>query len=106
MHCDDLADACLFLMNLDEPRYATLLPADEPPLINIGTGEDITIRQLAETVCRIVSFHGALTFDTSKPDGTPRKLLDSTRLHALGWKHKIELEQGIRQTYLALLLDT
>lgn len=76
MHSDDLAEACLFVMNLDEPTYGTLLREDAPPLLNIGTGIDVTIRELAEMVARIVGFTGNLVFDESKPDGTPQKLMD------------------------------
>jgi GDP-L-fucose synthase len=86
---DDLADACLFLMQ----RYQ-----DERP-INVGWGVDLTIAELAATVARIVGFPGALRYDTSKPDGTPRKLLDTTRLSALGWTPRTELAAGIRATY-------
>jgi GDP-L-fucose synthase len=89
LHVDDLADACLHLME----RYS----APEP--VNIGTGEDLSIRELAELICRVVGFRGTLVFDTGKPDGTPRKLLDVSRLHALGWRHRIPLEEGVRQTY-------
>ena len=89
MHVDDLADACLFLME----RYV------DPRHINLGTGEDVTIQELAELVREIVFPDADLVWDTSKPDGAPRKLLDVTRLHGLGWKHKINLADGIRQTY-------
>lgn len=89
LYVDDLADACLFLMD----QY------DEENHINIGTGEDLAIRDLAETVRDIVYPEAILEFDTSKPDGTPRKLLDLTRLHQLGWRHQVELYQGIRTTY-------
>ncbi len=99
LYSDDLARACVFLLNLDEAAYSTLLTADEPPLINIGVGEDVTIRELAETVSRVLGFSGTLTFDTTKPDGTPRKLMDVSRLHALGWHHTTTLEQGIRQVW-------
>jgi len=99
VYSDDLAKACCFLMNLDEERFGRLLREDEPPLINIGTGEDVTIRELAETVARVVGFDGALVFDTTKPDGTPRKLLDVGLLHGLGWRHSVELEDGIRRTW-------
>jgi GDP-L-fucose synthase len=102
LYSDDLAQACVFLLNLDEARYGSLLVEDAPPLINIGTGEDVTIRELAETVARVLGFHGKLVFDTTKPDGTPRKLMDVTRLHNLGWHHAIGLEQGIRQTWDAV----
>jgi len=99
LYSDDLAQACCFLMNLDEQRFGSLLVADEPPLINIGTGEDVTIRELAEVVARVLEFDGELTFDASKPDGTPRKLMDVGRLHSLGWRHTTDLEQGIRRTW-------
>lgn len=89
LHVDDLADACLFLME----RY------DENIHINVGTGEDLSIRELAEVVRDVVFPKARLVFDASKPDGTPRKLLDVSRLHALGWKHRISLRDGIASTY-------
>ena len=89
MHVDDLADAALFLMQ----NY------DRPEIINVGVGTDLSIRELAELVCRVVGYNGRLVFDTSKPDGTPQKLLDVSRLRALGWQARITLEDGIRQTY-------
>ena len=89
MHVDDIANACFFLMQ----NY------DEPGFVNIGTGEDISIRDLAYMVREIVGFEGSIHFDTSKPDGTPRKLMDVGRLHALGFHHKIELIDGIRMVY-------
>jgi GDP-L-fucose synthase len=102
LYSDDLAQACCFLMNLDEERFGSLMMEDAPPLINIGTGEDVTIRELAETVARVLEFDGKLVFDASKPDGTPRKLMDVERLHNLGWRHTTELEQGIRRTWDAV----
>lgn len=102
LYSDDLADACIFLMNLDDARYHSLLTEDEPPLVNIGTGEDVTIRELAELVAKVLGFSGRLVFDTSKPDGTPRKLMDVTRLHHLGWRHRTSLEEGIRRTWEAV----
>jgi GDP-L-fucose synthase len=89
LYADDLAEACTFLMQ----HY------DGKDFINIGTGQDLSIADLARTVQRIVAFEGELIFDTSKPDGTPRKLMDVQRLHRLGWKHTIELEDGIRMAY-------
>jgi GDP-L-fucose synthase len=86
---DDLADACLFLMT----------HFDDPIHINVGTGIDLSIRELAELVREIVYPQAMLEFDTTKPDGTPKKLLDVSRLHALGWHHRIELKQGIASTY-------
>jgi len=99
LYAADLAQACCFLMNLDEVSFDSLLNDDAPPLINIGTGEDVTIRELAEIVARVLEFEGTLVFDTTKPDGTPRKLMDVTRLHALGWRHRTCLEDGIRLTW-------
>lgn len=87
---DDLADACYFLMQ----RY------DEPGLINIGTGKDISISELASLIKNITGFEGDIIFDSSKLDGTPKKLLDVSKLHALGWKHRINLEEGIRLAYV------
>lgn len=93
MHVDDLADACLFLME----RY------DDEATINVGTGEEVTIAGLAQRIGEIVYPEARLTFDRSKPDGTPRKLLDVSRLHALGWRHQIGLSEGIASTYTWLL---
>jgi GDP-L-fucose synthase len=89
MHVDDLADACYFLMQ----NY------NEPGFINVGTGEDIEIRELARIIKEIVGYEGAIEHDLSKPDGTPRKLMDVTKLHSLGWKARIELKEGITQVY-------
>jgi len=89
LHADDLAEACVFLME----NYS------QPEFINVGTGKDVTIKELAETVCKIVKFEGDLIWDTNKPDGTPRKLMDVSKLHAQGWKHTIELKEGIALAY-------
>ena len=89
LHVDDLASACLLLLE----KY------DSPDIINVGCGEDISIRELAELICDLVGFDGELAWDTSKPDGTPRKLLDVTKLRALDWKPAITLRKGIAQTY-------
>jgi GDP-L-fucose synthase len=89
LHVDDLADACRFLLE----HY------DAPQPINVGTGHDVTIAELAEMVRELVYPTAEVTFDTSKPDGTPRKLLDVSKLHGLGWHHRISLEQGIQHTY-------
>ncbi len=99
LYSDDLAEACVFLMSLPDEKFSTLLNSDQPPLINIGTGHDLSIRELAELVCRVVGFEGALEFDTTKPDGTPQKLMDSSRINALGWHSRTSLEDGIRLTY-------
>lgn len=101
LHVDDLADACVFLMeNFDSSSVP--LPCDPcpvPGLINIGSGKDVTIRELAEMIKGIVGFEGEIVWDSSKPDGTPRKLLDVSMLKALGWSPKITLEEGIKRTY-------
>jgi GDP-L-fucose synthase len=94
---DDLAEACVFLMNLENEVYSSLL--EGVPLINIGTGEDVTIRELAEHVCAALGFNGELVFDTSKPDGTPQKVLDVSRMHHLGWRPRTTLTEGIALTY-------
>jgi GDP-L-fucose synthase len=93
---DDLADAIVFLL---ENLNAEELYANQISQINIGTGEDLEIRELAETIKKIVGFEGEIDFDTTKPDGTPRKLLDVTRINNLGWKYKTSLEDGLQQTY-------
>ena len=89
LHVDDLADACIFLLT----HY------NDCETINVGSGEEISIAALAKMIAQIVGYHGELIFDTSKPDCTPRKLLDVSKIHRLGWKHKISLEEGIKQVY-------
>jgi GDP-L-fucose synthase len=97
LHVDDLADACLFLINLPEEIYSSLLSHQSAPaLVNVGSGQEVSIHDLALLVKDVVGFTGELVFDTSKPDGTPRKLADSSRIHALGWQHAIGLKDGIR----------
>lgn len=98
LYSDDLADACIFLMNLPDDVYDSLLSEEHPPLINIGTGEDLTIRELAELISRVLEFRGEFVFDPSRPDGTPRKLLDVSKINALGWKATTSLEDGIKLT--------
>lgn len=93
LHVDDLADACAFLLQLENP----------PDIVNVGFGTDITIRELVELVAQIVGYQGAIIWDESKPDGTPRKLLDSSRLNHLGWRPRIALKEGLEQTYQAFL---
>ncbi|WP_461054110.1 GDP-L-fucose synthase [Spirosoma arcticum] len=95
LHADDLADACFFLME----HY------NDDLFVNVGTGEDVTIRQLAEMVKETVGFDGDIRWNTDKPDGTPRKLMDVSRLHAMGWKHTTELKQGLEQTYQDFLAN-
>lgn len=89
LYADDLAEACVFLME----HYS------EKQLVNVGTGEDLTIKELAEMVKEVVGFAGTIDYDTSKPDGTPRKLMDVEKLHRLGWKHQVELKEGIALAY-------
>ncbi len=96
LFADDLADACYFLMQ----NY------NEPNLINIGTGEDISIKDLALLIKEHIGYSGTLNFDTTKPDGTPRKLMDVSKLHALGWKHKVELEEGLGLAYADFLKES
>lgn len=98
LYSEDLAKACVFLMNLPDEKIDSLISDAEPPLLNVGTGEDLTIRELAELICRVVGFEAELVFDPSKPDGTPRKLLDVSKVQALGWKAQTTLEHGIRET--------
>ena len=89
LHVDDLADACVFLLN----HY------DSPEIVNVGCGQDVSIRDLVELICDVVGFDGELTWDSTKPDGTPRKLLDVAKLTGLGWRPKITLREGIASTY-------
>ncbi|HTL66092.1 MAG TPA: GDP-L-fucose synthase [Lacunisphaera sp.] len=95
LHVDDLADACAFLLRQANP----------PDLINIGTGTDVTIKELTEIVAQVVGFKGRITWDASKPDGTPRKLMDVSRLTALGWKARTALREGVVQTYASFLAE-
>ncbi len=106
LHSDDMADACVFLMDLPDSEYDTLLGSDEaatgvfmPPLVNIGVGDDLTIKALAERVKATVGYDGQIVFDTSKPDGTLRKLLDVARLNGMGWAAKTRMDVGLAQAY-------
>jgi GDP-L-fucose synthase len=106
LYSDDMADACVFLINLPDDKYESLLGSDEsktgrfePPLVNVGVGEDVTIRELAELVGKVVGFDGELVFDTTKPDGTPRKLMDVSRINAIGWRATTSLEDGLARAY-------
>ena len=106
MYSEDMADACIFLMNLPNTDYEKLLGSDEsrtgrfePPLVNIGVGTDVTISELAEAVKFVVAYEGAIAFDASKPDGTPRKLMDVARLHTTGWRAKTGFTDGLLQAY-------
>ena len=106
LYSDDMADACVFLMKLPDDRYTSLLGSDEsvsgrfePPLVNVGVGEDVTIKELAELVGKVVGFDGKLVFDTTKPDGTPRKLMDVSRLNGMGWQASTSLQGGLANAY-------
>jgi GDP-L-fucose synthase len=101
LYSEDLAEACIHLLNLPESEFSRLISRDEAPLINIGTGEDLTIRALAELVAKVLEFDCEIIFDTSRPDGTPQKLLDVSRMDALGWKARTGLAEGIRLAYQA-----
>jgi GDP-L-fucose synthase len=95
LHVDELADACAFLLKMTNP----------PDLINIGTGTDVTIKELTEVIASVVGFKGRIVWDATKPDGTPRKLLDVSRLTALGWKARIDLREGVEKTYASYLAE-
>ena len=97
LYSDDMADACVFLMNLPDAEFLTLTgDAERAPLVNVGSGSDLSIGELAQKVCEALGFDGKIIFDTSKPDGTPRKLMDSSRLFSYGWRPKVSLKEGIR----------
>jgi GDP-L-fucose synthase len=106
LYSDDMADACVFLMNLPDERFDTLLGSDEaatgefvPPLINIGVGHDVTIAELAAMIAEVTGFRGRIDYDRSKPDGTPRKLMDVSLLHSLGWTARTGLRDGLATAY-------
>jgi GDP-L-fucose synthase len=99
LHSEDMAEAALFLMTLCDERIAQLTAADRLPLVNVGTGKDISICELAKLIAKITGFGGNIVFDHSKPDGTPRKLLDVSLMSGLGWSAKTDLEAGIRSVY-------
>ena len=104
MYSEDMADACVFLAGLPESTFDKLFESNAlAPLINIGYGSDLSIRELAEKVAGLLGFTGELVFDASRPDGTPQKLLDSSRMHALGWQPATSLNDGIRLTYADFL---
>jgi GDP-L-fucose synthase len=110
MYCEDMADACVYLMNLPDNQYQNLLGSDEsktgkfePPLINIGEGTDLTIKELAETIQTVVGYSGQIVFDASKPDGTPRKLMDVRLLHKTGWLPSTLLTSGLGFAYQEFL---
>jgi GDP-L-fucose synthase len=95
LHVDDLAEACAFLLRVENP----------PDWLNVGTGTDVTIRELTETVAAVTGFKGKIAWDATKPDGTPRKLLDVSRLAALGWRARIRLPDGLTATYASFLAE-
>ena len=107
LYSEDMADACVYLMNLPDAQFVPLLGQDRndglAPLVNIGVGEDMTIRELAETVKSVVGYPGEILFDATKPDGTPRKLMDVTRLNGIGWRAKTPFAQGMRLAYADFL---
>ncbi|MFN3545031.1 MAG: GDP-L-fucose synthase family protein [Thiobacillus sp.] len=107
LYSDDMADACVYLMNLPDERFVPLLGQDRndglAPLVNIGVGHDLTIRELAETVAAAVGYRGRLEFDATKPDGTPRKLMNVDRLNAMGWEAKTGLRAGLAAAYADFL---
>lgn len=112
LYSEDMADACVYLMNLPDSSYCGLLGSDEtmsgkfePPLMNIGVGEDVTIGELAKLVKEMMGFDGEIVFDTSKQDGTPRKLLDVSRLNAIGWHAPTSLQAGLAKVYADFLHD-
>lgn len=110
MFSDDMAEACVFLMNLPDEKWQNLLGSNEattgefsPPLINIGVGEDLTIGELSEMIRDVVGFQGRIVFDSTKPDGTPRKLLDVSKLSALGWQARTSLKSGLGIAYKSFI---
>ena len=103
LYVDDLANALIFLATLDNERYDTLVEPSRCPLINVGTGEDMTIRELAEKIAEVIGYKGSFIQDTSKPDGTMRKVMDATKIRALGWRAKIGLQEGIILSYQDML---
>ena len=103
LYVDDLANALVFLATLDDTRYDALVEPSHCPLINVGSGEDLTIRELAETIAEVVGYQGKFVQDTSKPDGTMRKVMDVSRINLLGWRRKMPLKEGIALSYQDLL---
>ena len=110
LYSEDMADACILLMQLPDAKFDALINPPgtnmQPPLINIGCGNDLTVRELAETIARVVGFKGELRFDASKPDGTPRKLLDVSRMEKLGWRPKVSLADGVALAYKDYLMQS
>ncbi|GMQ76013.1 MAG: GDP-L-fucose synthase [Gammaproteobacteria bacterium] len=105
LYSDDLADAVIFLLGLEDAQLEAHFNEQSPPLINVGSGEDLSIAELAEMVKNVVGFEGRVVWDRGRADGTPRKLLDVSAMHALGWRHKTPLEEGIRLAYEDFLVN-
>lgn len=105
LYSDDMADACLYLLEQPESRLSDLFNKEYPPLINIGCGEDLTIHELAENIAEVVGYGGKLVFDSTKPDGTMRKLMDVSRMKHLGWTATTSLRQGIFAAYQSYLTN-
>jgi GDP-L-fucose synthase len=103
LYSDDMAEACVFLMELSEAKFAQIIAKSFPPLINIGSGTDISIKELAELVKDVIDFRGELVFDRSKPDGTMRKLMDVSKLNQIGWRATTQLRDGIAMAYKSYL---
>ncbi|MDH2916232.1 MAG: GDP-L-fucose synthase [Gallionella sp.] len=103
LYSEDMADACIFLLEQSQDKLASLFNNEQPPLVNIGCGEDLTIKELAEMVADVVGFKGSLTFDTTKPDGTMRKVMDVSRINVLGWQRTMKLKEGIGLSYQDML---
>jgi len=103
LYSDDMAEACIYLLEQPEEKLQPLFDDQHPPLVNVGCGEDLTIRELAELVRDVVGFAGELTFDVTKPDGTKRKVMDVSRIDALGWRRKMALPEGVALSYRDML---
>lgn len=101
LYADDMAEACVYMISLEDNEYDKIIGDEEkePPLINLGSGQEYTIKELAQTICKVIGYEGDLIFDSSKPDGTPRKLLDSSKLDLIGWRAKTDLEKGLFNVY-------
>ena len=101
LYVDDMAKACVFLLNQSDDSYSQILgdEPNEPPIINIGSGQEVSIYELAKTMCRVLEYPGSIVFDTARPDGTPRKLLDTSKLSSMGWQASTSLEDGINQVF-------
>jgi len=102
LYADDMAEACVYMMNLSPNEYEKIIgdELNEPPLINLGSGWEYSIKELAQAICKTIGYEGELIFDTSKPDGTPRKLLDCSRLSRIGWRARTTLDEGLKITYM------